>query len=134
MATAGRPTAYTDELADEICDLIASGQTLQQICDSKGLDRTAVVKWQRTHDRFGTNIARARSDQQEWWEDRITALNLSMDKDNWQYVNAQIRNIQWLMGKRNSRVYGDKISQEHSGPEGGPIKAEISVKFVKPGE
>lgn len=36
-----------------------------------------------------------------------------------------------LLAKWNPRKYGDKVQQEVSGPEGGPIQAEITVKFVK---
>jgi hypothetical protein len=32
------------------------------------------------------------------------------------------------------KAYGDKVTQEHSGPDGGPIQASVTVNFVKTGE
>ena len=46
-----------------------------------------------------------------------------MNAENWQYVNAQIRNIQWMMTKVKPRAYGDKLGL--TGGDGGAIKHEI---------
>jgi oligoribonuclease (3'-5' exoribonuclease) len=32
----------------------------------------------------------------------------------------------WVAAKLKSRKYGDKVTQEHSGPNGGPIRAEVT--------
>ena len=39
-----------------------------------------------------------------------------------------------LLAKWNPRKYGDKVQQEVTGADGGPIKAAITVEFVKTAE
>jgi hypothetical protein len=58
---AGRPTAYTEELADEICERVSEGVPLAQICreaEMPGL-RT-VYDWMEAKPDFSARIARAR--------------------------------------------------------------------------
>ena len=38
-----------------------------------------------------------------------------------------------LLAKWNPRKYGDKVQQELSGPDGGPIPTAISIEFVSTG-
>ena len=66
----------------------------------------------------------------DYYSDRIQRLNDSMDAKNWQYVNAQIRNIQWLMGKLAAATYGDKLA--HTGADGdGPVEIALSERISK---
>jgi len=39
----------------------------------------------------------------------------------------------WLMSKLAPKKYGDKIQQEVSGKDGGPIQAAVTVEFVRTG-
>ena len=58
----GRQTLYTPEIADEICERIANGETLRAICRSPGMPvwRT-VYDWLEAHESFATAYARARA-------------------------------------------------------------------------
>lgn len=128
----GRPSSYTPEKAQAICDALAQGELITHICSKPNMpDYVTLRKWMRERQEFSDDIARAKREQMEYYEDKIQILNNQMNAKNWQYVNAQIRNVQWLMGKLNAR-YGDKVKQEVSGPEGKPIEASITVQFVKP--
>ncbi len=60
--TPGRPSKYTQSLAENICERLSSGETLTSICSAEGMPkRTTVVKWQGQHDGFATLYARARA-------------------------------------------------------------------------
>jgi hypothetical protein len=57
----GRPTSYTPELADEICDRIANGEPLRVICRDDGMPSwRTVYDWRARHPEFFTRIAQAR--------------------------------------------------------------------------
>ncbi len=124
---AGRPSSYTESTADEICDRVAAGDLITDICEEEGFPSYKTFrKWRAERSEFSQRIARAREDQQDYYSDRIMRLNMSMDAANWQFVNAQIRNIQWLMGKLNAK-YGDKLA--HTNPSGdGPM--ELVVRHI----
>jgi len=128
----GRPSTYSEAMAEAICDEVAAGGLITEICDQAGYpDYKTFRKWRTEHADFSKRIARAKEDQMDYYCDKIVRLNASMNADNWQYVNAQIRNTQWLMGKLKAAQYGDKVQAEVTGAEGGPIQAAITVQFVK---
>jgi len=57
----GRPSLYSDELAERICDLLSVGHSLRKICERKGMpERRTVLRWLAQHDEFRHQYARAR--------------------------------------------------------------------------
>jgi hypothetical protein len=38
----------------------------------------------------------------------------------------------WLLSKIFPKKYGDKVSAEVSGPDGGPIREALIVEYVRP--
>jgi hypothetical protein len=124
-----KPKLSHDDIKTQVCDFLATGLTLIDICDMEGFpNRVTINRWMKDEPEFAARIGRAREDQQDYFADRIQQLNLGMNAKNWQYTNAQIRNIQWLMGKLKPKVYGDKVQQEHTGAEGGPV--QFMVKSI----
>jgi long-subunit acyl-CoA synthetase (AMP-forming) len=83
-----------------------------------------VRKWIKEHDDFSKSIARAGDDQADYYRWRISKLNDSMTAANWQFVNAQIHNIQWLMAKLKAK-YGDKTAI--TGADGGAIQIVSTI-------
>jgi hypothetical protein len=58
----GRPSQYSVELCDEICDRIAGGESLQDICKEERYPaRTTVQGWLRKHHEFAREYAIARA-------------------------------------------------------------------------
>lgn len=57
----GRPSTYTSELADEICERLATGETLRAICrDDHMPSWTTVYEWRKVHAQFSERLALAR--------------------------------------------------------------------------
>lgn len=57
----GRPTKYTDALADEICRRIAEGEMLLQIVRDKHMpERSTIYGWIEQYEDFSDNYARVR--------------------------------------------------------------------------
>ena len=64
--SAGRPTLFTDELADYIVSEITSGRSLRTICAVDGMpDKATVFRWLEKYPEFATKYARAREFQAE---------------------------------------------------------------------
>lgn len=128
--TMGRPTLYSDELADDICDRLASGESLREMCASAAMpDESTIYRWLRSHDDFCEKYTRAREFQAEPFledclaiadEPATTAVEVS-DK------NVRIQTRQWAMGRLASKKYGNKVANEHSGPSGGPIETTSTL-------
>lgn len=57
----GRPSSYTQEIADEICERIAGGETLSSVCrDERMPMRRTIYDWIVSNETFSAHIARAR--------------------------------------------------------------------------
>ena len=71
-AKAKKHAEFSPELADEICERIASGETLISICKEAGkpADRT-VRYWVQANPEFARAYALAREQQLEYWADLI---------------------------------------------------------------
>ena len=133
MATSGRPTKYSEEMADKICSLLSEGRSLRSICREDDMPcKASVFKWLREIDQFSDQYAKAKEEASDaMFEDiQDIADNGSNDwieindPDNPGYrVNGE--NIQrsklrvdarkWMMSKMKPKKYGDKIQTEHSG-------------------
>lgn len=59
----GRPSIYTPELADDICERLSCGEPLAHICARPGMPAVRTVSdWKTAHEDFSANFVRARDD------------------------------------------------------------------------
>lgn len=139
----GRPTKLTPAVARKIIDGLSLGTPLTIICKPKGMpsDRT-VRDWMGKTPTFSADIASAR----EAGFDRIALDALAIadevtDKDTITFTRGdaviEMPNKEWLLrsklrvdtrlkllAKWDPKRYGEKITQEISGPDGGPVQTE----------
>lgn len=66
----GRPSKYSDALAQKICDLLEEGYSMRQIAAMPGMpSTTTMVKWKEDHPDFLLRSARARETSAEKFDD-----------------------------------------------------------------
>lgn len=112
----GRPTDYTKEIGDLICEGIARKVPLARLCDeddSLPACRT-VYAWLRVHDEFQQNYTHAKEDQADYLAEECLDI---ADDDSLEANDKRIRvdTRKWLASKFKAKKYGDKIQTEHSG-------------------
>ena len=60
MGKCGRPTTYTREIADRICELIAGGENMHAACEIAGIPHKTFRNWKdANHDGFGDRVNNA---------------------------------------------------------------------------
>lgn len=60
----GRPSSFMQEVADDICTLLAQGESLRKICERPGMPAmSSVFKWLKENQQFSEQYARAREAQ-----------------------------------------------------------------------
>lgn len=145
----GRPSEFTQDIADKICGDLADARSLRSICladDMPGL--TTVFRWLRENEAFRNQYACAREAQADAIFDE--ALDIADDGSNdWmerrredgstdEVVNHEhiarsklrIDTRKWMAGKLAPKKYGDK-TLVGSDPEN-PLPAGFTVNLVKP--
>ncbi len=109
----GRPSTFTQEVADAVCSLIAEGGNLNAICQRDDMpSRETVYKWMREQPAFADNYARSREDRADWRSDRIDnyiKMMMAGEIDSNQ-CRVAIDAEKWQAGKEKPKRYGDKIA------------------------
>lgn len=114
----GRPTKYTEEMANNICSRLAMGKSLRAVCKEENMpSRTTVFNWFNSEKGFLDQYTRAKDESADSDSDRIasiaeTVLDGSVDA---QAARVAIDAYKWMAGKKKPKKYGDKIQTEHSG-------------------
>ena len=108
----GRPTDYTEELNDLICEGISNRLSLVKICapdDMPGV-RT-IYTWLRTHEGFRHNYEAAKEDQAHALVEK--ALEIADDEGiDPQHKRIMVDTRKWIASKYNTKKYGDKQQVE----------------------
>lgn len=123
----GRPSIYSEEIADAICEKIIGGMSVRQLCREPGMpSETSVYVWLDRHPAFAAKYTRARSAQTEAMLEEMLEI---ADKDGLdpQEKRVRIDTRKWAMSKLHTRRYGDVQKLEHSGPDGAPIEINSTV-------
>jgi len=125
VATRGRPSDYTDELAANICSRLASGEPLVRMCREEGMPSVVTVyRWLASNVDFRNMYARAREDQADTLADEIAEIADTEDDPNKARVRIDAR--KWVAAKLKPRKYGDKMAL--SGDPEQPIRHEFAWK------
>lgn len=146
----GRPTTYTEEVGDRICELMAEGESLRKICKLECMPSTSTVMlWVAKGDRgeepyvlFSEQYRLAVERRTEYWSEEILDISDDSEADyiytdeGKRITNAEaiarsrlrVQTRQWLMGKLKPKKYGEKqIVESNNTNTNLNIEAELPV-------
>ena len=127
---AGRPSDYTQELADEICQRLASGASMRTVCADDAMPcMTTVFKWLREKPEFTQQYTRAKEESadamfeemmdiaddgtNDWMEAHTKegeALGWRENGEALQRSRLRVDTRKWALSKLKPKKYGDKIA------------------------
>lgn len=112
---AGRPSIYTQKLADQICERIADGESMRSISrDEKMPCMNTLFKWLREREDFVAQYAIAKDDAADSMVEDILLIADNEDQDV-QRSKLMVDTRKWIASKLKPKKYGDRIHNEHSG-------------------
>lgn len=111
----GRPTKFTQELADTICERMANGETLRAICRDLGFPHSTVIEWTMTNKSFSDQYAQARLKQADAYADMI--LDEAFNSHDAQIGRLRVDALKWVASKLAPKRYGDKVEVEQTGTQ-----------------
>lgn len=138
----GRISTYTEKAAAEICERIADGETLREICrDPRMPAWRTVYHWTEAHPDFAARFARARDiGFDAIAEEALSIANTTHEgvrteegKDGIKTVREdmlghrklQIETRLKLLAKWCPKRYGEKTTTELTGPDGAPLTPPV---------
>lgn len=123
MAAAGRPTLFTEDLADAIVDRISEGRSLRSICDDPDMpSRLTVMRWQDAKPEFEAKCARARVLQADFMDDKILDTADASTPETAAADRVKIAAYQWRASRLAPKKYGDKVALVGGTSEDEPIQ------------
>jgi hypothetical protein len=121
------------EVVETLCLRIIGGMSVDKACAlPDGPSKTLVYQRMASDEAFRTIIARAREAQQHAIVDETVDMADAATPENWQVVRMQIWARQWRAGKLAPKFYGEKITQEVVGADGGPQRVQIEIVGTPP--
>jgi hypothetical protein len=136
--TVARPSSYKAEYAKQAEKLCALGATDQELADFFGVDVRTVHRWKADHPAFcqslkaGKELADARVERSLYhraigYEQDEVKIFMPSGKDDPVYAPYRAKvapdttaAIFWLKNRRPD-LWRDKVHQEHTGADGGPL-------------
>ncbi|MGV2110143.1 terminase small subunit protein [Agrobacterium salinitolerans] len=138
-----RPTVYSGDVADAICERISEGESLRSICEGEDMpSKSTVFRWLADDEMFRDQYARAREAQADALFDEILSIadtpqvgekrKVKEDGgveistgDMIEHRRLQVDARKWMASKLQPKKYGDKLDIEH----GGKIALTPVIKF-----
>jgi hypothetical protein len=137
----GRPCTYSAEIAARICQELSEGRTLREICRADDLPGESTIRNWVADDRdgFAAHYARAREVGYQSMADELLEIaddgsNDWMERKNKDGTTSEVENHEvigrsrlrvdtrkWLLAKALPKIYGEKVTTEVTGKDGGPV-------------
>lgn len=120
----GRPTEYSQQVADEICEAISTtNKSLKTICQPENMPAVrTVLYWLHTNEPFLHQYTRAKEEQADFLAEEIIEIADDSSNDtiqgeygpmeNREWVNRSRLRVdarKWVASKLKPKKYGDKM-------------------------
>ncbi|EOC1307526.1 DNA packaging protein [Cronobacter dublinensis] len=130
----GRPSDYTEELAEIICLRLAEGESLRSVCRDEGMpSKQAVLRWLARNESFRAQYVRAKEEGAEAiaeelfdiaddgsndWMEKLDkdgeAIGYQLNGEHVQRSKLRIDTRKWYLSKIMPKKYGDRIQHDQS--------------------
>ncbi|MFP9529107.1 terminase small subunit-like protein [Pectobacterium brasiliense] len=128
----GRPSDYTEELAEIICLRLAEGESLRSVCSDDGMpSKQAVLRWLARNEEFRAQYVRAKEEGAEAiaeelfdiaddgtndWMEKLDkdgeCIGYQLNGEHVQRSKLRIDTRKWYLSKIMPKKYGDKVQHE----------------------
>jgi hypothetical protein len=120
------PTARNklDKLGiDQLCIELNEAKSLTSVAKAHGMSPGSLLTWIEADPERSARVRDTRAAMARYWDEKAES-DIADSTDDFALKKAKelAYHYRWRAAKIAPRDYGDKITQEHTGPEGGPIK------------
>ncbi len=122
-----------DEKEIAVVDHIRFGGTCRNAKEAIGVGERTIFNWlsDPRRDAFRQHYTRAREDQADAFADKIVEI---IETNGMDPADKRVRMdaLKWIAGKRKPKVYGDKVTNEVTGPGGAALVFQTVYEDKKP--
>jgi len=140
----GRPSEFSQDTANQICNRLAGGESLRSITEDPTMpSRQTIYSWMTARPAFLDQYVRAREEQAESMADEIVAIadetpettpvfnrdgeqiDIKLDSAYIQWQRNRIDARKWTASKLRPKKYGDRVV--HAGDDENPVVLENNL-------
>lgn len=112
-STSGRHLAFSPHIIDLLCQRVAQGEAVTEICQTEGMPKYAQLRqWARIHTWIDQELERARRDRAESLRDKALRVALdSVSKDPVDADKLKVDTLKWTAGVDHEK-YNPKTKVE----------------------
>ncbi len=141
---------FSPEIFTEVCDRIANGESLRKVCKAPDMpNKSSFLRWVddaelNAKHNLRDQYARAREALADVYAEETVDIaddstnDTQKDDEGREIVNhdhiarARLRvdARKWAASKMAPKKYGDKLTNEHTGPDGGPVQVQTIERAI----
>ena len=109
-----RPTKYTEDLARKICEFIAEGMSVRELCTHDAIPNASTIHaWVLDNEEFSKQYARAKGIGAEIEFEQLD--DIAKNEEDVQRARLMIDTKKWALSKKIPKKYGDKMDVTSDG-------------------
>lgn len=142
----GRQPTFTQAIADSVCQHLAEGMTLREVCRMEGMPPESTVRLWALDDRegFAAQYTRAREIGYHAMADELMEIaddgrndftrrnaddpEAVLNGEHIQRSRLRVDTRKWMLSKALPKVYGDKLDLTHGNPDGTAITFKTVIE------
>lgn len=112
----GRPSSFSQAVADEICTRISNGESIRAICASQDMPTCRMFfAWLHDNEELRKQYARARDEQSDTYAAMV--VDEAFSASDAQIGRLRVDALKWAASKLAPKKYGDKLEVEQTGEQ-----------------
>lgn len=116
MAKMGRPSIYTPELCDRICERLGNGEPLRTICKDDDMPVGATVySWIRLYPEFLERYEKAKQESSDALVEEMLSIADDENPEDTQRARLRVDTRKWIAAKLKPKKYGEQIDLTSGG-------------------
>jgi hypothetical protein len=116
----GRPSSFTQEIADVICERILAGESVRSICSDETMPSLSMVfRWLKASESFREQYAHTREVQAHVIAD--DTRDIVDNEPDPARARVMLDQRKWHASKLLPKVYGDRQEIRHADPDGNKV-------------
>ena len=125
----GRPSIFTDELANEVCERVSLGRSLRSVCLDKDMPAmSTIMDWLNHNEDFSEQYRRACEDRETTHFEEMLTIADEVLPETAEVARAKLRidTRKWVLARMNPKKYSDKQQDDNT-----DNAISLMAKFMK---
>ena len=118
---------------EAVCERLSNGVTMTALAEEIGVTVGKLSQWIASDEEHSARAREARIHAARIWDEKaLSVVEQALDLFELQRAKELAHHYRWRASKTAPKEYGDKVTQEHTGANGGAIQVASTVTFVRP--